>query len=297
MAVEPNIALGFRGVEIPNQLAQYAQVSQIQNAQQANQLHQLQMAEYERARREEEGTRNFLAKADLNDPNIQRQLLTQYGKPGREIATTLTAAQRAQTEEAARQQKLAQDTQALYQNMSNMISNKNDAISFLQNIIGDPAMKNSPITRIPFEAQVAKIPEDPQGLDDWKKQFALGATKYITENKPVTFAQDFGTGGRVMSRAGLGGPATVVPGSEFTKGKTFADITSERQANLAASRLAFDQGKFAWEKANPGFELKEAEDGSIVGVNKRTLQAFPVTVGGAAPAAAPAMPGGGGMDY
>lgn len=293
MAVEPNIALGFRGVEIPNQLAQYAQVSQIQNAQQANQLHQLQMAEYERARREEEGTRNFLAKADLNDPNIQRQLLTQYGKPGREIATTLTAAQRAQTEEAARQQKLAQDTQALYQNMSNMISNKNDAISFLQNIIGDPAMKNSPITRIPFEAQVAKIPEDPQGLDDWKKQFALGATKYITENKPVTFAQDFGTGGRVMSRAGLGGPATVVPGSEFTKGKTFADITSERQANLAASRLAFDQGKFAWEKANPGFELKEAEDGSIVGVNKRTLQAFPVTVGGAAPAAAPAMPGGG----
>jgi hypothetical protein len=293
MALDPNIALGVRGIEMPNQLAQYAQVSQIQNAQQANQLHQLQMAEYERARREEEGTRNFLAKADLNDPNIQRQLLTQYGKPGREIATTLTAAQRAQTEEAARQQKLAQDTQALYQNMSGMISNKNDAISFLQNMIGDPSMKNSPITRIPFEAQVAKIPEDPQGLDDWKKQFALGATKYITENKPVTFAQDFGTGGRVMSRAGLGGPATVVPGSEFTKGKTFADITSERQANLAQLRLAFDQGKFAWEKANPGFEIKEAEDGSIVGVNKRTLEAFPVTVGGAAPAAAPAMPGGG----
>jgi len=286
MALDPNIALGVRGIEIPNQLAQYAQVSQIQNAQQANQLHQLQMAEYERARREEEGTRNFLAKADLNDPNIQRQLLTQYGKPGREIATTLTAAQRAQTEEAARQQKLAQDTQALYQNMSGMISNKNDAIGFLENMIRDPAMKNSPITRIPFADQVAKIPEDPQGLDDWKKQFALGATKYITENKPVTFAQDFGTGGRLMSRPGLGGPATLVPGSEFTKSMTFADRN-------AAARLAFDQAKFAYEKANPGFELKEAEDGSIVGVNKRTLQAFPVTVGGAAPAAAPAMPGGG----
>ena len=55
----------------------------------------------------------------------------------------------------------------------------------------------------------------------------------------------------------------------------------------AEARLKFDQNKFAWEKANPGFELKEAEDGSIVGVNKRTLQAFPVTVGGAAPVAAP----------
>jgi hypothetical protein len=47
--------------------------------------------------------------------------------------------------------------------------------------------------------------------------------------------------------------------------------------------------KFAWEQANPGFELKEAEDGSIVGVNKRTLQAFPVSIGGAAPAVAPIM--------
>jgi hypothetical protein len=283
MALNPNIALGVRPLKLPNQLAQYAQLSQIQNAQQANQLNQMQMAEYQRARAEEEGTRNFLGTADLNDPTIRMQLLTRYGKSGREIATNLTAADKARSEEAARQQKLAQDTQALYQNMSGMISNKADAVGFLQRMINDPAMKDSPITKIPLMAQVSKIPEDPTGLDDWKKQFALGATKYITENKPVTFAQDTGVGGRLMTRAGLGGPATVVPGSEFTKGMTFADRN-------AAARLAFDQGKFAWEKANPGFELKEAEDGSIVGVNKRTLQAFPVSIGGAAPAVAPTSP-------
>jgi hypothetical protein len=45
-------------------------------------------------------------------------------------------------------------------------------------------MKDSPIAKIPLMDQVAKIPEDPEGLDNWKKQFALGATKYITENKP-----------------------------------------------------------------------------------------------------------------
>ena len=65
--------------------------------------------------------------------------------------------------------------------------------------------------------------------------------------------------------------------------QAIADIGA--QARIAQQRLAFDQTKFAWEKANPGFELKEAEDGSIVGVNKRTLQAFPVSIGGAAPAA------------
>jgi hypothetical protein len=46
--------------------------------------------------------------------------------------------------------------------------------------------------------------------------------------------------------------------------------------------------KFAWEQANPGFELKESEDGTMYGVNKRTLQAKPVMVGGTAPTAAPA---------
>lgn len=280
MALDPNISLGVRQIEMPNQLAQYAQLSQIQSAQQANQLNQMQMAEYDRARREEEGTRNFLANADLSDPTVRSQLMTKYGKAGREIATNLTAADKARSEDLARQAKLAQDTQVMYQNISGMISNKADAIGFLQRMINDPAMKDSPITKIPLMTQVSKIPEDPAGLDDWKKQFALGATKYITENKPVTFAQDTGAGGRVMTRAGLGGPATLVPGSDYTKTQTFADIN-------AAATLKFNKDKFAWEQANPGYELKEAEDGSIVGVNKRTLQAFPVSIGGAAPAAAP----------
>jgi hypothetical protein len=61
--------------------------------------------------------------------------------------------------------------------------------------------------------------------------------------------------------------------------QAIADIGGSTR--VAQQRLAFDQSKFAWEKANPGFELKETEDGSIVGVNKRTLQSFPVTTGGA----------------
>jgi hypothetical protein len=57
----------------------------------------------------------------------------------------------------------------------------------------------------------------------------------------------------------------------------------------AAARLAFDQSKLAYERANPGFELKQGEDGTFYGVNKRTLQAVPVTVGGAPAVGAPAV--------
>jgi hypothetical protein len=56
-----------------------------------------------------------------------------------------------------------------------------------------------------------------------------------------------------------------------------------KDMGLARERLNFDQQKFAWEKANPGYTIQQAEDGSIVGVNNRTLQAFPVTLNASAP--------------
>jgi hypothetical protein len=221
---------------MPNQLAQYAQISQIQNAQQANRLHEMQMAEYERARLEEEGTRNFLGKADLTDPNVRSQLLTKYGKAGREIYKNLSEAEKAQSEDAARRAKLMQDTQGMYQNMSGIISNKADAAKFLQLVVNDPAMKDSPIAKIPLMDQVAKIPEDPVGLDNWKKQFALGATKYITENKPHFVSQNAGGFEQVLAMPGLGGPANVVAGS-YTKKTATPDallVDARARERLAA---------------------------------------------------------------
>jgi len=53
MALNPNIALGVRGVEVANPLAQYAQISQLQSAQNQNALAQYQLAT---AQREQEST-------------------------------------------------------------------------------------------------------------------------------------------------------------------------------------------------------------------------------------------------
>jgi len=189
MPIETSIPLQYRAPQIDfsqmqQPVNQMAQVYQLQHAQQQNQLGQMQMAEYERARAEEQGTSNFLRGADLSNPDTRSQLLTQYGKSGREIYKNINEAEKARTEEAARQAKLMQDTEAMYRNISGLIKSKTDAISFLQNLISDPAMKNSPIARIPLESQIQRIPDDPVGLDDWVKQFSLGTTKYISENKP-----------------------------------------------------------------------------------------------------------------
>ena len=257
MALNPNISLGVKQLELPNQLAQYAQLSQIQNAQQANQLNQMQMAEYQRARAEEEGTRNFLGKADLTDPNVRAQLLTGYGKSGREIYGKLSEAEKAQTEEAARRAKLMQDTQSMYQNISGIISNKADAVKFLSTVVNDPALKDSPLAKIPLMQQVARIPEDPAGLDDWKKQFALGATKYITENKPSTQAINRSGQTDIVQTPGLGGmPKTV---GTYADVPLPADVLAQKKDIARAGATVLPAQEKAFET-----ELGKEQAGSII---------------------------------
>jgi hypothetical protein len=231
MPINPAIAMGTRGIELADPLAQYGRVAAIQNAQQQNQLAQLQMQEYARGREEEQAIRNRLAGgASLEDAETRNFLLS--SKSGRDILQRQTELQRASTEEAARRAKLMADTENMYRNMASQIGSKQDAAVFLRNMVNDPALKGSPISQIPLMDQVARIPDDAQGLDNWIKQFAIGSTKWVTENKPVTFAQDTGAGGRLVSRPGLGGAATVVPGSEFTK--AMAPGEAQRLQNEAA---------------------------------------------------------------
>ena len=87
--VDPNIAMSYRGIELPNQLAQYGQVQQIQAAQNQNRMADLQMQEYERTRAEEEGVRNFLSGADLANPETRAGLM-KFGKTGLGYSKALT---------------------------------------------------------------------------------------------------------------------------------------------------------------------------------------------------------------
>jgi hypothetical protein len=59
MALNPNIALGVRSLELPNPLAQYGQLAQIQNAQNQNALAQFQLGSAQRT----EKSQNLLADA------------------------------------------------------------------------------------------------------------------------------------------------------------------------------------------------------------------------------------------
>ena len=70
MALDPNIALGVRPLEVPNQLAQYGQLQQIMAAQDAQQMNSLKRQEAQAALEE----RNALRRLDPTSADYESQL-------------------------------------------------------------------------------------------------------------------------------------------------------------------------------------------------------------------------------
>lgn len=249
MAIDPSIALGVRGIELQNPMNALAQFSQIQGAQQANRLNQMQMAEYERARAEEEGLRNYLSGADLTATETRNALMSKYGKSGREFAKGLTELDKAKTEEAARKAKLAIDKTGMYRDMVGGIASPADAIEFMKLQATDPDMAGTPITRMPLMKVLSSIPQDPVGFETWKKQTALGMTKFVEQNKPQLSTKD--TGGELIDRTfePLTGKMTTLsttkktatPGDRLTDARARENIAISQEKLKREGDPAFQQ--------------------------------------------------------
>jgi hypothetical protein len=291
MALDPNIALGIRPMEVANPLAQYAQIAQLQNYQNQDALAQYQLGAAQRTEARDIARMNALAQAGTDETAIGNALLKSGDIKG--YSDFVKATREGQKALIDMQDIKLKQSRGFLDNLDP--SNPNAPAQYLA---WAEANHNDPILGPLFAKRGLSIDQTrervanavkmgPQAFSDLVNQSKLGADRFIELNKPSVTPQDTGAGGRLISRPGLGGAATVVPGSEFTKTETFADKN-------AKARLAFDQAKFAWEKANPGYELKEDADGNFYGINKQTLQAVPVTIGGAAVAPAPAAPAAGG---
>lgn len=236
MAIDPNIALGVRGIELQNPMNALAQFSQIQGAQQANKLGQMQMAEYERARTEEEGLRNFLSGADLGAADTRNALMAKFGKSGREFAKGLTELDKAKTEEAARKAKLAIDKTAMYRDAVGSIATPADAIEFMKLQASDPDMAGTPITRMPLMKVLSTIPQDPVNFENWKKQTALGMSKFVEQNKAQLSTKDIG--GSIVDRTfePLTGKVTELSKTAKTATPGEKLVDARARENLAISQ-------------------------------------------------------------
>ena len=302
MALDPNISLGVRQIELANPLAQYGQIAAIQNAQNQNKLAQFQLGAAERA----DLAQNALSEA------YRKSLSPETGAIDSQALIRNLAASNAahlipdvQTKLLATEKERGLIKKTGIETEEKEFKLKNDKLNFAWNAVGSASTPQDAIQKITegvkngvFDMKAASTdiqqlqnmtPEQYQQYRVQKVMGILDAKDKLSFMLPKVARQD--VGGQILSiqdNPALPGYGMPIAGGAIAKTPTFGETAAQGQLGLA-------QQKFAWEKANPGFELKEAEDGSIVGVNKRTLQAFPVTVGGAAPTAPMAAPAASGM--
>jgi hypothetical protein len=314
MALDPSIALGVRPLEVANPLTQYSQIAQLQTLQNQNQVAQMQ---FEKMRQHE----NYLTKmqeaiSKNGGPDLMTAASLMAQSPDQNVQMHGIQMLQAQQELAAYNKKFGAPATATggFGGGAPVPSGALGSGTF--GINPEPAPMNALAPKVAptpsknaLAVDVNSLRQELMDLSQYPNvpQAKLRAGIIQEQLKEAMKAH-------VVPNVGLvsgAGQTIVASGMAPTDIKR---LTAERDAlpvgdpnrklydqaiadiggstRVAQQRLAFDQSKFAWEKANPGFELKETEDGSIVGVNKRTLQAFPVTVGGAPSAVAPAVGGG-----
>ena len=312
MALDPNIAMGVRPIEVPNALNQYAQIAQIQNYQNQNQVAQMQ---FDKMRQHDVYlTKMAQAISQNGGPDLMTAASLMAQNPDPNIQLHGIQMLTAQQELAAYKAKYAGAPSA-----PGSTGGYGGAAM--------PAQSESPMGSAALSAQVPNAlapqaaPTRSQNAlvdnTDALRQELLDLSQY--PNVPQAKARagvvqkqlEEAMKTHVVPNVGLvtgAGRTIVASGAAPTDLKR---LMTERDALPAndQSRKLYDQAiadigatnriareRLDWEKANPGFELKEDADGNMFGVNKRTLQSVPVMVGGtvapaAAPAAGPGMPG------
>jgi hypothetical protein len=294
MALNPSISLGVRPLELTNPLAQYGQIAAIQNAQNQNQLAQFQLGAAQRAdlaatAQNELYARHFDPTKGAVDVNAFVAEAAQRGQGGIIPGFLKTEAERkaAATTLKKTEGEIAKNEFDLQQKKYNRAWQSAGAAATPQIAIDQitKAVRNGEIDMATATREIQTLQKmPPEEYRNWRANKILelmDAKDQLSYILPKVSRQD--TGGVITTfqdNPMMPGYGLPVAGASIAKTPTFGDIASQGQLNLARQ-------KFAWEQANPGFELKETESGDIVGVNKRTLQAFPVMLGGAAPAAAP----------
>jgi len=149
--VDPNIAMGYRGIEVPNQLAQYAQIQQIQGSRQAQEMNALKMQEAQSAMQERNALRQLNPAAEDYESQLFKvnpSLGIQYRKEAADTAAKKAAQATSEFELRVKQRKFGDD---LKRGLSSNPSNEN-IIAF-----GQDALLQGLYTKEQVDATVSQL--------------------------------------------------------------------------------------------------------------------------------------------
>jgi hypothetical protein len=204
---------------------------------QENELNALKTQEYERARTEEEGLRNYLSggrdmpAADLSSPDTRTNLL-RFGKTGAAYAKSLTEQETAALTQKKTQlevQKAKQEFVAQAQRDTSQNPSDANITAYKEDLIANPLFTQAEKTQMIAGAD--RILAMPVGE---RTAFMASQGAKPSDLKPTFTTQNLGKTTQQLSTPAFGGPATVVPGSVQNVAMTLAQ---EREAKDSAIRI------------------------------------------------------------
>lgn len=255
MPLDPVIAAGYQGVQLPNPLEGYARVMQIQQAQQQNALNALTM----RRMGEEDAARNALSQRLQSGQPFTVAEAARFGKPGYDLLT----AQRLAAESEAKQKKADADLAAAYVTQAR---NKLPMVSDPQTYA---SWRAETLQRLPGFEPLIPVNYSPQTV----QRLAMDADKMLKQH---FVTQNLGGEQQVLSVPEYGGgPATVVPGSRAAEVPLPADVEAQKgriaARGAAQTTVKLPEQEKEFEKALGSGQAKKLLDDKIVADDARSI--------------------------
>jgi len=238
--IDPSIALGVKPLQLDNPMNAMAMYSQIQGAQQANQLNQMKMAEYERARGEEEGSRNYLIGKDISAPETRAGLL-QFGKTGLEYNKMLHEQDKSRAELTEKRLKVAAEKTSMFREALADVKTPEQAAAWLTAQHQDDDLRPVVSKMRPLDQALQNIPRQPGAeFEKWKQMNGLGMTKFIERNTLTA-------GERAVDQRARDREQRLAAGSELKP----VPVHAQKAITGAASTLGQINAAIAALEANP----------------------------------------------
>jgi hypothetical protein len=225
MALNPNIALSARGVELADPLAQYGRVMAIQQAGNQNALAQYQLGAAQRAEEKDIARTNALAKAGTDDTEIANALLRSGDLKG--YSDFLKSRRETQKSEL----ELFDNSMKQIRDMWGRVRTPEEALAVHEATHRDPLINKRlsalGVTEQMGRQQITQAAQNPQDFANFVQRAQLGAEKFAELNKPQLSTTDLG--GKVESRTFA--PLTGELKTIGTQTKTMAPGEAERIKN------------------------------------------------------------------
>lgn len=246
MPINSNIALGVKPLQIESPVTQLANVLQIQGAQQANEFNGMKMDAYRQTSERQSKLQALLGGLDPNATDDDRISALRRGSfldEADKVETSVANRRKTQSESTARDAETENKVISVYRDLAGVAKDPMTAAEYIKAMHSDPRLKNTAIARVPLDQALSQIGQDPESFNAWKQQFALGAEKFITQNKPTYQTTSTGKVDTLLAIPGLGGAPTVAATTQKTTTPGDDLQAQTTRANNAASVAATIRGQ------------------------------------------------------